>query len=184
MILSFELLLSNLPTDRLFGLDLANFLSAGANLINVALLAAVLSFLLYRPVRKMLQKRTDKIRDQLTQAETDMTKALEMRTQYDQKIEEINRERDEILTEARKLAVETSQRIISEAKAEAETLKDRAAANVQMEWERAEVKMRDAIIEVSAVMAEKLVTISMNKDTQDRLYEEAIADMGGVRWRD
>jgi len=159
-------------------------ISAGANLLNVAVLAAVLAFLLYRPVRNVLHKRTEKIRDQLAVAEEEMTRATELRRQYEQKNEEIGRERDDILAEARKLAADTSQRIISTAKAEAEAIKERTAMNVKSEWERAEAEMRTSIIEVSAVIAEKFVSLAINKETHDRLFAEAISDLEGMKWRD
>jgi len=158
--------------------------SAGANLVNVALLAVVLALLLYRPIRNVLRKRTEKIRDQLTHAEGEMTKAIELRQQYEQKIEEIGREREDILAEARRQATETSQHIIASAREEAATVKERAAANVEMEWERAETEMRTAIIEVSAAMAQKFVTLAINKETHDRLFAEAVSDLEGLKWRD
>jgi len=173
-----------MPQDRLFDIDMITLTSAGANLVNVAVLAAVLAWLLYRPVRNVLNKRTEKIRDQLTHAEEEFTKASELRRQYEQKIEEINRERDDILGEARKLAAETSQRIVSDARTEASVLKERTAANVAQEWERAQLEMRTTIIDLSAVMAEKFVTLAINKETHDRLFAEAISDMEGMTWRD
>jgi F0F1-type ATP synthase membrane subunit b/b' len=82
------------------------------------------------------------------------------------------------------LATETSQKIISEAKAEANLIKERTAANVEMEWERAESEMRNAIIEVSAIMAEKYMTEAINKEAHDRLIAEAMVDLERVAWRD
>jgi len=163
---------------------MVTFVSAGANLINIVILATVLSLLLYRPVRNILRKRSEKIRDQLTFAEEEMVKAIELRQQYEQKIEEIGREREEILNEARKQAAETGQRILASAKEEAAAVKERAAANVELEWERAETEMRTAIIEVSAAMAEKFVSLAINKETHDRLFAEAISDLEGMTWRD
>ena len=146
IVLDFGLVLSSLPDGRPFGMDMDTVISAGANLLNVGVLAAVLAFLLYRPVRDILHKRTDKIRRQMEQAEDDMAKAAELRLQYEQKIEEVHREREEILSEARKHAAETSRRLVADAKKEADALRERAAANVEIEWERAEAEMRNAII--------------------------------------
>jgi len=53
-----------------------------------------------------------------------------------------------------------------------------------MEWERAENDMRTAIIDVSAVMAEKFVSLAINKETHDRLFEETISDLEGMTWGD
>ena len=53
-----------------------------------------------------------------------------------------------------------------------------------MEWERAESEMRTAIIDVSAMMAEKFVTLAINKETHDKLFNETMADLEGMSWRD
>jgi len=184
IVLDFGLVLSSLPDGRPFGMDMDTVISAGANLVNVLVLAAALAFLLYRPVRDILRKRTERIQGQLTQAEDDMAKAEELRLQYEQKIEEVYREREEILGQARKLAAETSRRLIAEAKKEADALRERATVNVELEWERAEAEMRNAIIEISAIMAEKFVTLAINKETHDRLFAETVVGLEDMTWRD
>jgi len=183
ILLDFILFLAEVPPGRIFGMDEQTFVAILANLINFCILAAVMAFLLYRPVRNILRKRTERIQGQLSQAEDEMVKAAELKAQYDQKMAEIARERDDILSEARKLAAETSQRLVNEAKKEADAVKARATANVEVEWERAESEMRTAIIEVSAQMAEKFVTLAINKETHDRLFTEAMAGLEEMKWR-
>ena len=178
------LFLSSVPEGRPFGLDGQTVVQIVANLVNVGLLAAFMAFLLYRPVRDILQKRTNRIEGQMKQAEEEMAKAAELKLLYEQKLEDIDREREDILVEARKLAAETGRRLLAEAKKESEAVRERAVANVEMEWERAETDMRTAIIEVSAAMAEKFVTLAINKETHDRLFDETMADLEGMSWSD
>jgi len=175
---------TELPAGRVFGIDQQTLIQIIANIINVAALAAILAFLLYKPVRNILNKRTTKIQGQLIQAEEELEKATELRRSYEQKMEDVEREREEILSEARKVAADSSRRLLAEAKKEADIVRDRAAANVEMEWERAENDMRTAIIDVSAVMAEKFVSLAINKETHDKLFEETMSDLEGMTWRD
>ena len=175
---------AELPPGRVFGIDQTTLIQIVANVLNVAILAVVLAYLLYKPVRDILNKRTNKIQGQLIQAEEELEKATELRRSYEQKMDEIEREREEILSEARKVAADSSRRMLADAKKEADTIKDRAAANVEMEWERAENNMRTAIIDVSAVMAEKFVSLAINKETHDKLFEETISDLEGMTWKD
>ena len=177
-------MLSDVPDGRVFGVDSQTLIQIIANFINVGGLAVVLSILLYKPVRAVLRKRTDRIQGQLIQAEEEMTRATELRIDYEQKMEKIEQEREEILGEARKAASETSRRLVAEAKKEADAIRDRAAHNVEMEWQRAESDMRTAIIDVSAVMAEKFVSLAINKETHDRLFNETMEDLEGMTWRD
>ena len=165
-----------------FGMDANTVVSVVSNLVNVGVLAVVLAFLLYRPVRNVLHKRTERIRRQLQQAEEEMTRAMELRKQYELKMEEVEKERDEILAETRKNAADLGRRLLADAKTEADMVKERAAANVEMEWERAQTKMRTTIIDVSSVMAEKFVSLAINKETHDKLFDEAMSDLEGVTW--
>ena len=176
--------MADLPPGRVFDIDQQTLIQILLNILNVAALAAVVAFLLYRPVRNVLQKRTARIQGQLVQAEEELEKATELRKKYEKRLEEVEREREEILVEARKIAADSSRRLIAEAKKEADTIRERATANVEMEWERAENDMRTAIIDVSAVMAEKFVSLAINKETHDRLFEETISDLEGMKWRD
>ena len=173
--------LSSLPP---FSMDSETVLRAAFHLANVAVLAVVLAFLLYRPVREVLRKRTERIQKQLEQAEDELKQAMTLRQKYERKISEIEHEREDILENARKLASDAGRRVLSEAKAEADAVKERASKSVEMEWERAQTEMRTAIIDVSAVMAEKLVKHSMNKETHDEILSETMSELEGMSWRD
>ena len=175
---------AEIPPGRVFGIDGQTLIHIVANVINVAVLAGILAFLLYRPVRDILKKRTGRIQDQLAQAEEELNKATELRKQYEQKMEDIEREREEILGEARKVAADSSRRLLADAKKEADLIKERANTGIEMEWARAEHDMRTAIIDVSAVMAEKFVSLAINKETHDRLFDETMSDLEGMSWRD
>ncbi|MCL2627367.1 MAG: F0F1 ATP synthase subunit B [Oscillospiraceae bacterium] len=173
-----------LPPGRVFGFDQQLIIQIVANAINVIILAGFLAYLLYKPVRDILRKRTHKIEGQLLQAEEEMQRATELRQQYERKMEEVEREREDILGEARKFAAESSRRITTDAKQEADAIRERAAQSVKVEWERAENDMRTAIIDVSAAMAEKFVSLAINKETHDRLFNETVSDLEGMTWRD
>jgi len=181
--LVFEIVLASTPPGRLFGLDAQTFIQVGAQLVNVIILAFVLSKLLYKPVGNFMKKRNDRISKQLSDAEEEMAKAAELRLSYEQKLEEVARERDAILGDARRMAGETSSRLVMEARKEADAVRERAAANVELEWERAQTDMRTAIIEVSALMSEKFVSLAIDKDAHDRLFDETIGNLEGTTWR-
>jgi len=171
------LLLESLPAGRLFGLDSQTVVQVIAQLINVSLLAYVLSRLLYKPVRNFLTKRNEKISDQLKQSEDSMTEANAYRQQYEYKLRNIEKERDTILDEARKQAAEKSKQIFNEARDEAEAIRTRASVEAELEMERIKDEMRHTIIEVASRMAEKFVTLSIDSETQNRLYNETMAEL-------
>ena len=181
MILGIEI--AGAGAGRLFGLDLQTVIQICAHLVNVGLLAFILAKLLYKPVQNFLARRTDKIKEQLDQAEDSMTKAKALKLQYERKLLDAERERDEILSEARKRAEETGRQILADAKKEADSVRERATANVEMEWERAQSDMRLAILDISAAMSEKFMRLAIDKETHDRLFAETMSELGGTTWK-
>ena len=171
------------PEGRMFGLDMRTLIQIGANFINVGLLAFILAWLLYKPVRNFMRKRADDIKSQLDYARDEMAKVNELKLQYEQKLNDIERERNEILDEARKQATDTGRQLVAEAKQEAEAVKERASVSIQMERERAQAEIKLAIIEVSAAMTEKFVTLAINKETHDKLFKETMAELEEMAWR-
>jgi F-type H+-transporting ATPase subunit b len=170
-------LLNAVPDGRVFALDAQMFLSAGLQLLNVAVLAYVMWRLLYKPVRKFLQGRTDKVAAQLARAADDTAKAGDLKSQYEQKIKDVGLERDEILESARKQAAEKAKQILAEAKTEADAIKARADLEINLERERVKDEMKQAILDVSAAMTEKYVVLALDKQTHDRLFAEAVAEL-------
>jgi len=175
--------LLEIPAGRLFGLDGQTLIQIVIQLLNVSLLAYVLTRLLYKPVRHFLNERTNKIQDQLEFAEEEKTKAMELRTEYEQKVRDIAREKDEILDAARKLAAEKTKEQLDAAKTEAETVKVRALKEIEMERDRVKDEIKKSIIDVSSVMTAKFLTKSIDADVHEQLFNEAIAELEEIPWQ-
>jgi len=171
------------PEGRLFGLDQQTLVQFGINLFNIALLAVIMAKLLYRPVRKILKKRSDRISGQIEQAAIEMARASEMKLEYEQKLKDIEREQDTILESARRIATDSGRMIISEARRESEAIKARATANIEMERERVQEEMRLAIIDVSREMAEMYLERELDKGDHERFFAKAMADLEGTSWQ-
>jgi len=178
------ILLAAVPEGRVFGLDQQALITIGIQLFNAALLAAVLSYVLYKPVRKFLRNRAERISAQLGRAEGETAKAGELKAQYEQKLEDIEEERAAILEEAHRLAAEKSRKMLADAQSDAADTRDRALADIQAERKRAQEEIRLQIIEVASIMAEKYVTQAMDADTQDKLFAETLAELEGAAWQD
>ena len=168
--------------SRVFGLDLQTAIQVGIILFNVSVLAAVLSHILYKPVQNFLKKRAEKIADQLTRAEEDMTKAAELKAQYEANLKDIEKERVEILEEARRVAAEHTKETLVDAKKEADSIRARASLDIKNEQEQAKEQLRIHIIEVASAMTEKLVSYTIDKETQDRLFEETLKELEEAAW--
>ena len=167
----------------LFTLDLQTFINMLPNLLNFVLVAAFLTYLLYKPVKKILQTRAERVASEIEDAATNKASAAELKAKYEQKVKDIELERGTVLEETRKQANSRRDQILDEAKAEAQELKDRAARDIAAERERVKTEVHQAIIDISADMAAKLVAVTIDKNAHDKLFAEAMADLEATAFK-
>jgi F-type H+-transporting ATPase subunit b len=166
-----------------FGLDTNTLIWIVSHIINVGLLAFILSKILYKPVRNFMAKRSERISSEIQRAASELAKADELKASYEQKLGAVDAERDAILAEAKAVADKASHQLIEEAKAEAAAIRAKANANVALEWERAQAEMKGAIIEVAAAMSAKFIKKALDAETGGRLFDETMAELGDMSWR-
>ena len=175
-------MLTNVPAGRVFGLDQQTLISVAIHLFNLAVLAFVMAKLLYKPVRDFMQKRNARIGDQIARAKEEHIEAEDLRQRYEQKISDIELVRDEMLAAAREDAALQTERIIAEARSEAEAILSKAADEITGEKRRMQAEMKRAIIEISSSMAEKFVAISIDDAARERLFDQTVAELEGMAW--
>jgi F-type H+-transporting ATPase subunit b len=124
-----------------------------------------------------LADRTERIQNQLLHAESEKTSANELKLQYETKIRDIDIECETLMEKARKDAEDLARKVRDEAKAEADAIRERALRNVAMEQERVKDEMKQSIIELSSVMAQKFVSRTIDRELQDALFIETITEL-------
>ena len=165
-----------MPPGTILHFDKDLLIEIGIYMFNVLLLVGLLSFLLYKPVKKFLAQRQGRIQGDLASARKLREDAMELKGQYEQILAGVAGERDEILLQAHKKAVERSDELLFEARREAEALHARVVAELELERKNALGDMKEQMIEISALMAGRFVKVSMDKEAQDRYIDEAFAD--------
>ena len=115
-----------LLSGRIFGLDSQLLFDVLVQGCAVFLLFIFLSYILINPVRKVLENRQEKVKNDLESAAKDREDAAKLKTEYDAKLQNADAEADEILTAARKKAVKNEENIVAEAKEEAARIIQRA----------------------------------------------------------
>jgi len=170
------------PGGRLFALDQQTLISIAIQLLNICILAAALTYILYKPVQEFMARRTERISNELQTAEKRMAEADRLKAEYQKKLKEIDIERLKILEAAREEALNKSKHIIEEARAEALALRKRTEEMILAEKERLKMESKQYIIEVATLLAEKIVKEAIDSDIQDRLYEETIAELEEATW--
>lgn len=168
--------------ERLFNLDAQLLADAALLAINVFILFILLSYFLFNPVRKLLNDRKMKVRNDQDIAAKEKDDAIALKSDYEAKLRDINKEAEIILSEARKAALKNEAKIIDEAKAEAAKIIERANNEVELEKKRVVDDVKQEIIAIASLMASKVVAGAIDTQVQDTLIDETIKEMGDNTW--
>ena len=84
---------------RLFGLDMQLLFGMVFQAISILLLFVALTYILYEPVRKVLEDRKQRIANDVASAKQDKAEANEYKAEYEAKLKNIDKEADIILAE-------------------------------------------------------------------------------------
>ena len=167
---------------RILGFDLQTLIQVAFQMIAVLVLFYVLGRLLFKPVRKILADRKEKIESTLDKIEADNKAANELKLEYESKLKNIKAEADKILAHAHTRAVAREDEIVKEAHEEANKIMARARLEIEREREQLKDDVRREIIQVATIMAGKFVEVSLTEEQQKVLVNETINEMGDHTW--
>lgn len=124
--------------DYIFGLDPQLLVDSAITILAMFFVFLLLSYLLFNPARNLMEKRQEGIREQMETAAREKQDAIQFKAEYDEKIKNVQKETDEILSEARKKALKKESVMLEEAREEAAQIV--ARANREVELEKSKVK--------------------------------------------
>lgn len=175
-------LAGNALGDYIFGLDPQLLIDSAITILAMFVLFLFLSYLLFNPARDLLQKRQDGIREQMETAAQEKQDAIQFKAEYDEKLKVVDKETEEILSEARRKALKKENDIVAEAKEEAVRILERANREVELEKGKVRDEVKQEIISVATVMAGKIVASSLDEDKQSQLIADTLKEMGDETW--
>jgi F-type H+-transporting ATPase subunit b len=168
--------------ERLFSLDAQFLFDTIVLALSMLVLYTALSYFLFNPVRDMLEKRRQRILDEQEAAKKERAEAVAYKEEYDKKLNEADKEVQEILSEARKKAMKNETKMLSEAKEEAGRIIARANAEIELEKKQTLDDMKQEMITIASMMAQKVVTASVDASVQEELIESTLKEIGESTW--
>ena len=130
----------------------------------------------------MLEKRKQRVADDQETAKREKEDAIAFKEEYDQKLKQVDKEAEAILSAARKKAMQNEAKIIAEAKEEAARIIERANAQIELEKKHALDDMKQEMITIASMMAQKVVAASIDTNVQESLIEETLKEIGEGTW--
>ena len=168
--------------ERLIGFDPQLLFESFFTALNIFILFFGLSYLLFDPVRNVLEKRRQKIAGELAQAADDKKSAAAMKAEYEAKLKDVSKEADAILEEARRKAKVRENEIVEEARAEAARIIERANRQIELDRKKALDEMKQEMVSIASLMAGKVVAASIDTKIQESLIDDTLKEMGESTW--
>lgn len=168
--------------SRLFDLDFQLLADSCLSIIAVIVLFFCVGYFLFDPVRKVLEDRQARIAGDIETAQSDKESALALKSEYEEKLAQVDKEAEAILSDARKKALANENKIIQDAKEEANRIIERANTEAQLEKQKAADDIKKEIVSVASLMAGKIVAASIDAKVSDSLIDETLKEMGENTW--
>ncbi|APG67250.1 F0F1 ATP synthase subunit B [Lactobacillus delbrueckii subsp. lactis] len=157
------------------------FAGAEISIINTLWYLIVFSILLlavkhyaWGPVKDMMEKRRQKVIDDLDQAASDRKKAEILANEREAALKNSRQEATQILSDAKSNAQKIGKQIVSEANAEASAIREKAKADAAQAKTDALNEARDEVADLSVTIAEKVIAKNLSAADQKDLVDQFI----------
>jgi len=162
-----------------------------AQIINFVILLGLLYLVAYKPILRMFDERSRRIKESMEQTETIKEQAARADEDVKKRMEEAGKEGQEVITRAMRTGEEARQKIQQEARQEAEAILERARLEIQRErdvLERARLEIQrerdeavdelrqefaDLTIEAAGKVIEKSLDKEAHRELIDKVLEES-----------
>ena len=145
-----------------------------AQIVNFLILFFVLKAVFYKPLKKILDERKDKISKGIEDA--DAAKVLKERT-VSEKNEIIRTARVEVqamIEDGRKTADEIKQKLVDDAKAQSEEMVKDAQKRAEEEMKKMEKKIKGISLDISKKIMENVIPVLMDDAQKNAVLKKAI----------
>jgi len=146
-------------------------------LINFAVVAVILWFLILKPLTQKMSERQKMIDQSIDNAKRIENNLSTSEKKYQERIDQAKIEANKLIDKSQKEAIIAGEGLKEKAKKEIETLVDQAKKNIKIEREEMmnEVKKEAANLVIAAI--EKILPEKMDSAKDHKLVDEAIKDL-------
>lgn len=147
------------------------------SLCNLVILFLILKKFLFAPVKKIVAKREAEVSAVYDEASKTREDAMELKSEWDEKIKTADEEAERIVKEAVEKAENRNEVLLYESREKAESIIRKAKAEVERTKADAEEEMRKEIVDVSTALSEQVLGREINMDDHKNLIDSFIDNL-------
>ena len=142
----------------------------------VVILILVLRLVAYKPLMKMMDERSQRIKESLEEAEKVRQESAQAGDKVRQQLEEASREGQERISRALKAGEEMKIKAQEDARQQADALLVRARQEIQMERDEAINGVRREFADLTVLAAGKVIEESLDKEKHRELIDKVLEE--------
>lgn len=146
-------------------------------LINFAIVAVILWFLILKPLTKKMSERQKMIDDSIDNAKKIETNLGMSERKYQEKIDMAKVEANKIMEKTHADAVLAGETAKDKAKKEIEQLVEQARKNIKIERDQSIVEIKEQAADLIVSAAEKILSAKIDVEKDNKIINEAIKNM-------
>jgi F-type H+-transporting ATPase subunit b len=131
----------------------------------------------FAPVQKLIDDRRERIRTAIDEADTARDEARKLLEEHKELMAQARSDAEEILGEARRIGEAQRERVREEADADRQRRLEETQRQIEQATHQAIGQIREEVGRLSALAAEKIVLKSIDENDQQRLIDEALAEI-------
>ena len=155
------------------GINLSTLL---AQTINFLILFGLLYLVAYKPIMRMFDERSRKIKESMEQTEYIKEQAAHAEEEVKKQLEAASKDGQEVIGRAVKTGEEIRQKSQQEARQEAESLIVRARLEIQRERDAAIDELRKEVADLTILAAGKVIDRSLDKEAHRQLIDKVLEE--------
>lgn len=160
------------------GLDLPTFIG---QLVSFLILLGLLVYVGYKPIRKMLDERANRIRESMEQAEATKQEYERAEVAVREQISKARQEGQTVISQATQVGDRLKEEAKEEARKEAQAIVDRTRVELGRERDKAIDDLRREFADTAILAAEKVINEALDKEKHRKLIEEALEESATFR---
>jgi F-type H+-transporting ATPase subunit b len=147
-----------------------------AQIINFAILLGLMYLVAYKPITRMLDERSRKVKESMEQTELIKQQAERAEEEVKKQIEAAGREGQEIIARAVRSGEDVRQKAQQEARQDVESIIARAGVEIQRERDGAIGELRKEFADLTILAAGKVIDRSLDKEAHRQLIDKVLKE--------
>jgi len=142
------------------------------SLINIIVLVVLLRLILWKHVIRFLSERANRVRSEMEDAEKIRLEAEALRSEYDNKIGDIEERGRDLLRESQLKANEESEKILNETQKRVKEMMSDAEARIEEEKEQALADAHMEVTQLATDMAARILEREVSSEDNTNVVDE------------